>query len=144
MKLDEIFKLWAEDAEVDRQDLGEEALKISKLHHKYHQIFTYEKLTLRKLEVEFKTLKQDKHEFYTEGPTKETQLKGWNLPPRGKVLKADVSTYIEADKDIIDLTLRIGIQHEKITLLESILKTIQNRGYNLRAAIDWVRYTNGG
>lgn len=144
MKLESIFEMWDADSRVDRQRLDEEALNISLLHAKYHRIFTNERLTLRKYEAELKELKLQKFEFYTQGPTKETVEKGWQLPPIGKVLKADASTYVDADKDIINLSLKIGIQHEKIGLLESIIKTLQNRGYNIRAAIDYIKFTSGG
>jgi hypothetical protein len=144
MKLESIFDMWDQDSRVDRQRLDEEALNISVLHAKYHRIFTNERLALRKYEAELKELKLQKFEFYTQGPTKETVELGWQLPPIGKVLKADANTYVDADKDIINLSLKIGIQHEKIGLLESIIRTLQNRGYNIRAAIDYIKFTSGG
>lgn len=144
MKLESIFDMWDVDSKVDRNRLDEEALNISILHAKYHRIFTNERLTLRKYEADLKELKLQKFEFYTQGPTKETVEKGWQLPPIGKILKADAATYVDADKDIVNLSLKIGIQHEKISLLESIIRTLQNRGYNIRAAIDYIKFTSGG
>jgi hypothetical protein len=143
MKLESIFKLWEEDCVINPNELGEEAIKISRLHSKYHQIYTNERLVLRKYETELKVLRLDKFEFYTQGPTKETLDKGWKLPDIGRILKADANNYIDADKDIIELTLKIGIQHEKITLLDSILKTLHGRSYNLRAAVDWAQFQAG-
>lgn len=143
MKLEAILELWHVDSEVNREDLGEEALKISRLHHKYHQVYTYERLSLRKLETELKQLRLEKFEFFTQGPTRESQEKGWKLPAIGKVLKNDANTYIDADQEVITLSLKVGIQHEKIELLESILKTIQNRGYQIKTALDWIKFTSG-
>ena len=144
MKLDDIFALWEQDSQIDRNALDDEALKLSQLHHKYHRIYTNERLVLRKYEAELKTLKLDKYEFYTQGPTKETQDRGWQLPPIGKIIRSDVGQYLDADKDIIELNLRIGVQHEKIELLESIIKTISNRGFQIKTAVDWIKYTGGG
>jgi hypothetical protein len=143
MKLESILDLWAEDSNIDTRDLGSESLKIASLHNKYHKIFTHERIVLRKLEMEMKVLKLEKHEFYTQGPTKETHERGWVLPPIGKILKAEVSNYIDADKDIIELTLKIGIQHEKIELLSSIIKSLQNRGFQIKTALDWLKFTSG-
>ena len=143
MKLESIFELWEQDSQLNREVLDDEALKIPSLHAKYHRIYTNERLMLRKYEMELKTLKLEKFEFYTQGPTKETVAKGWQLPPIGKVLKADANTYVDADKDIIDLSLKIGIQHEKVELLESIIKSLQNRGYQIKTALDWIRFTSG-
>lgn len=143
MKIDEVFTLWEVDSKIDRSELGNESLKIPQLHHKYFQIFTNERLLLRKYEAEMKQLKLHKYEFYTQGPTKETQELGWELPASGKILRADSSNYIEADKDIINLSLKIGIQQEKIELLESIIKTLTQRGYNISAAINWEKFKVG-
>lgn len=143
MKLDNIIELWAEDSKIKREILDEESLRIPKLHHKYHTILTHEKLSLRKLEMDLKVLRLEKFEFYTQGPTKETDAKGWKLPDIGKIIKTDVEKYIEADKDIIELSLRIGLQHEKVALLDSILKTIMTRNFVIKNAIDFVKFSNG-
>ena len=143
MKIDDIYAEWEKDSHLDRSELGEEALKIPKLHHKYFKIFTHERLQLRKLEADLKQLKLDKHEFFTMGPTEETHEKGWRLPPQGKILRSDVNNYIEADKDIVNLSLKIGIQHEKIDLLESIIKSLTARDFNIEAAIEWERFKVG-
>jgi len=144
MKLQTIYDMWDIDANVDRNRLDEEALNITKLHAKYHKIYTNERILLRKYESDLKVLKLQKYEFYTQGPTKETVELGWQLPASGKILKADANTYVDADKDIIELSLKIGVQGEKVGLLESIIRTVQNRGYNIRAAIDYIKFTSGG
>lgn len=143
MKLEDIFAEWEKDSKIDRTELGEESLKIAQLHHKYFKIFSNERLTLRKLNVDYKQLKLAKYEFYTMGPTEETQELGWQLPPQGKILRADAQQYVEADKDIINLSLKIGLQEEKLELLESIIKGLNSRGYNIKTALDYLKFTSG-
>lgn len=144
MKIEEIFSLWEVDCVIDRTELGTAALDISKLHKKYYQIFVNERMVLLKYEGELKILKLEKYEFYTQGPTKEQIDLGWRLPPIGKIIRSDVDTYIEADKDIIKATLRVAVQKEKISLLESIIRSLMNRNFNIKSAIDWERFKNGG
>jgi hypothetical protein len=143
MKIEDILDLWKEDSQIDRTELGDAALIIPKLHHKYYQIYVAEKLSLRSQEADMKKLKLDKYEFFTQGHTEETRSKMWDLPARGLILKADIPMYMDADKDIIKLSLKIGIQQEKIELLESIIKSLTNRGYQIKSAIDWVKFTMG-
>ena len=143
MKLERIFEEWESDSEFDKTELGDESLKVAKLHHKYYRMLTQERITRRQLEADLKILKLEKHEFYTQGPSKESMDRGWVTPPIGKVIKSEVGNYIDADRDIIDISLKIGIQSEKIDLLESIIKTLLNRGYNIRAAIDWEKFKMG-
>jgi hypothetical protein len=143
MKIEDILDNWKEDSKIDRTELGDEALKIPKLHHKYYQIYVSERLSLRSLEFEMKQLKLDKYEFYTQGPNEETQAKAWKFPARGLILKADIPMYMDADPEIIKISLKIGLQQEKLELLESIIKSFGNRGYNIKAAIDWQKFTMG-
>lgn len=144
MKIESIFEEWDKDTDFDKTELGDEALKVSKLHHKYFRILSHERITRRTLEAELKILKLEKFEFYTQGPSKESVERGWEMPPIGKVVKSEVNNYMEADRDIINISLKIGIQSEKIDLLESIIKTILSRGYNIKAAIDWEKFKMGG
>jgi hypothetical protein len=142
MKLEEIYVEWDKDSKIDTTELGEESIKIPSLHNKYFKVYTSEKLLLRKYEAELRQLKLDKYEFYTMGPNEDTP-KDWKLPPRGMILKADIPMYLEGDKDLIELSLKIGYQQEKIDLLESIIKSLTNRGFQIKAAIDWHKFTMG-
>ena len=144
MKFEEIFDEWKRDSEIDQTDLGNESLKIPKLHHKYYMMLMAERSSLRKLESQMKQLKLSKYEFYSQGHTEETKKLGWELPPRGIILKADIPMYIEADRDIIDLSLKIGIQGEKVEFLDSIIKSLQTRNFLIKNAIDFLKWTNGG
>ena len=144
MKIEKIFDEWEADTDFDKTELGDEALKVSKLHHKYFKILSQERITRRALEANLKVLRLEKFEFYTQGPSKESVERGWEMPPIGRVVKSEVNNYMEADRDIIDISLKIGIQNEKIDLLESIIKTILSRGYNIKAAIDWEKFKMGG
>jgi len=144
MKIEKIFEEWDADTDFDKTELGDEALKVSKLHHKYFRMLSQERITRRSLEAEMKVLKLEKFEFYTQGPSKESVERGWEMPPIGRVVKSEVNNYMEADRDIISISLKIGIQSEKIDLLESIIKTILSRGYNIKAAIDWEKFKMGG
>jgi hypothetical protein len=143
MKLEQIFELWSEDSVINPMDLSSESLKIPKLHHKYYEIFCNEKLLLKKYESELKVLKLEKYEFYTQGPSKDTEEKGWKLPSIGRILKSDVQTYVDADKDIIALTLKVAVQSEKVSLLDSIIKSFKDRNFTIKNSIDFTRFQSG-
>jgi hypothetical protein len=143
MTLDDIMEEWKKDCNLDRTELGEESLKIPKLHHKYYQMFSRERLLLKKYESEMKRLKLDKYEFYTMGPSDESREKGWTIPARGMILKSDVTMYMEADPDIIETNLKICYQQEKTEVLESIIKSFVGRGFNIKAAIEFEKFKMG-
>ena len=57
MKLERIFEEWGKDSDYDKTELGDEALKTSKLHHKYYMILSAERMTKKQLEAEMKVLR---------------------------------------------------------------------------------------
>jgi len=144
MKFEDIFTMWEQDSNIDKTEIAEESIKIPKLHFKYYRIFCAEKMQLKQLEADLKKLRLEKYEFYTQGHTKETKDRGWELPAKGLILKGDIPMYIDSDKDMIELSLKIGVQQEKADLLENIIKSINNRGYLLKNVLDWSKFVNGG
>ncbi len=144
MNFESLFSEWEKDAEIDKTDLANEALKIPKLHHKYYKLLVTEKSRLKKLESDYKKLRLEKTEFFTQGHDDETRTKGWKLPAKGIIIKSDIPMYLDADSDLIELSLQIGIQLEKVEFLESIIKTLNNRGYIIKTAVDFIRFTMGG
>lgn len=145
MKFEYYAEEWAKDSVIDVTELGNEALNIPKLHHKYYQFFYNEKLILKKRESELKQLKLEKQEFYSQGHNEETKAKGWVLPAKGNLmLKSDIPVYMEADKDIIELSLKIGAQQEKVSYLASILDMIKYRNNTITNAIEWQKFISGG
>ena len=143
MKVEDIFDEWKKDSYIDKTELGDESLKIPSLHHKYFQIYLGEKSKLRLIEAELKALKLEKYEFYTQGPDEDSKDKGWKLPAKGMILKGDLPMYMEADQDLINLALKIGLQKEKLEVLDSIIKNIMNRSFIIRDAIEWQKFTMG-
>ena len=144
MKLESIQDDWNIDSVIDRTELGNESLKISELHNKYFKIYTNERLLLRKYEADYKVLKLGKYEFYIHGPSDESRKKGWQQPSVGRVMKPDVNAYLEADPDLITLSLKIGIQNEKIDFLDSIIKSLTARGFNIKNCLEWEKFKAGG
>lgn len=143
MKLEEIFEMWAKDSDIDRTELGKESLKIAKLHYNYYRIFSNERLLLKKMESEHKQLYKDKYDWFN-GVMDSDRLKELNWEPNYvKIMKAEIPMHIDSDKDIVKSNLRIAVQQEKVDVLESIIKSLQGRGYNIKAAIDYEKFKTG-
>lgn len=143
MRIDDIYALWEKDSNIDRTELGEESLKIPQLHHKYFKLFSQERIVQRALENDYKELYRAKHEYY-QGILSEEELdeRKWE-PQQLKILRADLPLYLEADRDLQTLKSKIQLQQEKIDFLESVIKSLQNRGYQIKAAIEWTKFQMG-
>jgi hypothetical protein len=143
MDIEEILSQWKIDGVIDKTELGDESIKKAKLHHKYYEILIKERLKLKKLDSQLRSLKFEKYEYFTQGASEEHIQKGWK-PLRKIIIKSEVSMYMDADEDIINMNLCISEQQEKVDLLMDILKVIHNRGFDVRNAIEWQKFTMGG
>ena len=135
MTLEEILNEYEKDSVISATKLTQESLDTPKLHHKYLRIFAHEKQTLSAYEAAYKILIKEKYEFLLQGETKETKEKGWELPPRGLILKGEVAMYLEADIDLNRILTKINLQKNKITVLSDILKVVIDRRYHISSAI---------
>ena len=143
MKFEEIQKLWSGDCEIDETELSQESVKIPQLHNKYLILFHDERLRLRTMKFDNSKLLKVKREYYS-GRMDETELEAYDWEPfQYKLLKADVQEYIDADDDIIEGKKKISLQEEKVEYLESVVKSLSPRGYLIKNAIDWKRFTEG-
>ena len=143
MTLDDIMALWSKDCDLDRTELGEESLKIPQLHSKYFNIFSKERLLLRKLEAEQRVLHNKKYEWFN-GTMDIDDLKEMSWEPNPlKILRTDIQQYIDADNDIIKLNLQVAYQKEKVEFLENAIRSLNARGFNIKSAIDWEKFKVG-
>lgn len=143
MTLDEVLNEWDKDAVIDRTELGNAALDGSRLHAKWLRIRSHEKLRLAKLLEEGKQLKRDKHEFYTQGPTKETQERGWELPAMGRVTNTLAPMYMDADKQTVEHNLRVAYQREIVDAVELIFVALKGRGFDIGRKLDELKLRMG-
>lgn len=142
MKLEQIEEMWSEDCSIDRTSLDTESLKIPSLHSKYYKIYLREKIQLKAEENDYNSFYKIKHEYYT-GKLSQEELNEYGWQPFQFVLKNDLSIYINSDREISDRLLKLQLQREKVDLLESIIKTLNNRGFLIKNAVDFIRFSNG-
>ena len=143
MNLNDLYEMVQNDLNIDKTDLDTESLKTPQLHNKYLILHSQEKLKLEQLLSERKIKRKNKWLYYT-GKMSEEQLRfhGWE-PFDLTILKTDVDRFIDADDDIVRLCAKITLQEEAVDYLENVVKIISNRQWNIRAALDWIKFTQG-
>lgn len=143
MKLEEIHEHWSKDSRINTTDIAGESVNTPKLHGKYLHILSGERMKLRQLREQKKELIRVKTDYYM-GRLDHDEMKtrGWE-PFAMRLLKNDVPTYLDGDQDMIKINLQIGVQEEKVEVLESIIKIISNRGFSIKSYIDWKKFENG-
>jgi hypothetical protein len=140
MNIDEIQTLWEEDSKLDPDNLHSESIKIPSLHSKYYKIYNNILLLKKMEENKFKILKKEKWLYYTGKADPEVYKEN---PFDHKVLKPDIDKYMDADEEIIKSVSKIEYFQTMLNYLDSILKTILNRTYQIKNAIEFMRFTAG-
>ena len=143
MKLEDIQELWHRDSEIDYTELGTESIRIPQIHDKYLKIFTDERIRLKGVEFELSKMVRTKTEYYS-GKMSQEELErhGWEQY-LGRLLKNEIVKYIESDDDVIKLKQQLVVLQEKINYLDSVIRMINNRGFQIKNALDWLKFSHG-
>ena len=140
MNLDEIQSLWSDDSKLDPDNLHTESTRIPELHAKYYRILNRILILKKSEENKFKILKKEKWQYYTGKADPEVYVE---TPFDHKVLRQDVDMYMDADLDLIKLLSKVDYYQVMISYLDSILKNINNRTYQIKNAIEWQQFIRG-
>ena len=143
MKLEDIQELWHRDREIDYTELGTESIRIPLIHDKYLKIFTDERIRLKGVEFELSKMVRTKTEYYS-GKMSQEELErhGWEQY-LGRLLKNEIANYIESDDDVIKLKKQLVVLQEKVNYLDSVIRMINNRGFQIKNALDWLKFSHG-
>ena len=104
-----------------------------KFHNQYVNL-------LKKAEQDLARLTREKWEYYTgKADPSVYQERPFNL----KILKQDVDKYLKADDDLIKLEQKVTYVQSVVDYLDRTIKIISNRGFQIKNAIDWRKFTSG-
>ena len=145
MNLEKIMEKWNEDCNIHITELAKEDIKTPQLHNKYLKILIGERAALFKLKDKSKRAKRMLWQYYSGDLNDEPDtLKELGREPMSRrILKADVDTWIDSDTDMIDILLQVSFQGEKVDYLESVLRMINSRGWQIKNAIEWIKFQDG-
>jgi hypothetical protein len=143
MKLEEIREMVEKDLKLNETELDTESMRVPQIHGKYLNLMFDERLMLKQHQANHSILKRQKWEYYA-GKMSEETLKelGWKQFDL-KILRQDLDRYLESDTDLIELSLKVSYQREKVTYIESIVKAISQLQWNIRNAIEWKKFIHG-
>ena len=139
--LDTIQEMSEKDAKIDRDNLHDESLNIPSLHAKYFQIYNTIFLLRKKAEQQRKNIRHERYEYFSGKADPDVYIQN---PFPKKIRDKDTMTkYLDADEKLSNASLKIEYYDTMLTYLESILKVIQNRTYQIKNAIEFMRFNAG-
>ena len=139
--LESIQEMWEKDAKIDRDNLHDESLNIPSLHAKYFQIYNTIFLLRKKAEQQRKNIRHERYEYFSGKAYPDVYIQN---PFPKKIRDKDTMTkYLDADEKLSNSSLKIEYYDTMLTYLESILKVVQNRTFQIKNAIEFMRFNAG-
>jgi hypothetical protein len=141
INLESIQSMWEKDAKIDQDNLHIESLNIPILHAKYFEIYNNILLLRKKADQQKRNIRHERYEYYSGKSDPEIYIEN---PFHKKIRDKDtMQKYLDADEKLSSISLKIDYYDTMLLYLESILKVIQNRTYQIKNAIEFIRFTSG-
>ncbi len=136
-----IQEMWEKDSKIDIDNLHTESINIPVLHAKYYDIYNNLMLLRKKAEQQKKNIRHERYEFYSGKADPDVYVE---TPFPKKIRDKDtMSKYLDADEKLSGVSLKIEYYDTMLVYIESILKQITNRTYQIKNAIEFMRFNSG-
>ena len=121
---------------LDIDNLHEESLKIPVLHAKYYDIYNSLVLLKTKAEQQRKNIRHERYEYYSGKADPDVYIKD---PFPKKVRDKDaMQKYLDADEKLSTVSMKIEYYQVMINYIDSILKQVSNRTYQIKNSIEFL------
>lgn len=144
MKLSHLQEEWEKDSRIDELNLGRESTRVPVLHSKYLTYLSKVKLQMRKAESDYYNTRRLKYRYYR-GEMSKSELAEleWEQFQGNKPLKNEMDEFLQCDSDLIELQDKAEYYKTLIYTLEQILRSINSRTWDIKTAVEYMKFTNG-
>jgi len=139
--LEKIQEMWEKDAKIDPDNLHTESLNIPVLHAKYFDLYNTIFLLRKKAEQQKKNIYHERYEYFSGKADPDVYIE--NPFPKKIRDKETMQKYLDADDKLSSINMKICYYDTMLYYLESILKVIQNRTYQIKNSIEFLRFNAG-
>lgn len=147
VNLESILSDWEKDCKIDESNLSRTSVDTAKLHAKYLQLLSVNKLQLKKADLKQKILLKDKWLYYNNKMSQdEIEAKGWEYDPfKGlKIMKGDMNYYYDSDIDIQKSEELLTYYKTVVDTLQEIVTSLNWRHQTIGNIIKWKQFEAGG
>ena len=139
--LETIQSMWEKDSKIDIDNLHVESLNIPILHSKYFELYNNILLLRKKADQQKRNIRHQRYEYYSGKADPDVYVE--NPFPKKIRDKETLQKYLDADEKLSSVCLKVEYYDTMLNYLESILKVIQNRTFQIKNAIEFIRFTAG-
>jgi 16S rRNA G966 N2-methylase RsmD len=141
ISIEKIQEMWEKDAKIDPDNLHTESLNIPVLHAKYFSLYNVIILLRKKAEQQKKNIHHERYEYFSGKADPDVYID--NPFPKKIRDKETMQKYLDADNKLSSISMKICYYDTMLYYLESILKVIQNRTYQIKNSIEFLRFNAG-
>lgn len=144
MNIKEIQSKWKSDCKINPLKIEESILKNPILHSEYLELLSEAKISLFKSKKVLNKVKKIKQRYF-KGLMSKEELKemGWMQYQGNKPLKTEMNDLIETDDDYLEAIGEVQYYEICVEALESIMKNIHSRTFELKNIIEWRKFESG-
>ncbi len=139
--LEKLQNMWEKDSQIDPDNLHQESLNIPILHAKYFEVYNNILLLRARADQHKKNIRHNRYEYFTGKADPEVYIE----EPFGKKIrdKETMQKYLDADEKLSNAGLKVQYYDVMIKYLEDIIKSIHNRTFQIKNAIEYMKFQSG-
>ena len=142
----DLLEEWRKDSIVDGTEPGKEIIKLSSLRYKYLQILTFHNSRIKKMEMTYKNRRHVLQEYYEGNLNNKEDLEeyGFTEPFLVKTgTRSKIPMMLDSNTELNEILVKKLQDQEIVDVCTDVIKTLNNRSWEIRAFMDWQKFTNG-
>lgn len=144
LKLEQLMEQWETDSKIDHSHLDVSSIRTANLHQKYLDLLTHYKIKIFAMDKKYLEMKGLRSRYFSGQMTKqELQENGWEQYQYKTPLKSELERLLETDSYLLDIKDKTSYYTFCFEYCEEVLKSLRDRNYQIRAAIDFMKFQAG-
>jgi hypothetical protein len=144
LQLEELMEQWKVDSTIDHSHLDTSSIRTANLHQKYLDLLTKYKIKIFALDKKYLEMKGLRSRYYNGQMTKqELSDNKWEQYLYKTPLKSELERLLETDPYLLEIKDKTSYFTFCFEYCEEVLKALRDRNYQIKAAIDFMKFQAG-
>lgn len=133
-KLEGVMAQWKIDSVYDPGDLEGEITRLPILHQKYMDLLVHARARRKRLQQSLESVRREKTDHFRGRSERPSPL---------KINAGETDSYVKADPEYQAADASFEMADITVDYLERVLRVLNGRSYDLRAILEWRKFTEG-
>lgn len=134
MDINSLLDEWEIDSNIDKTEIGSEALRMGRLHSKYIRKLSHVKQAINKLELVRDEVYRERMEYYRGIGEEVYEI---------KIIKTDLPMYLKADEKLNAFRKKLDELYLLKETLIFIVGAIKDAQFQIKSYIEWNKFMAG-